>query len=99
MILLIAACGLSLLAAITVYLASPNQQIQRKPRPKKTSYLIAVLAVALAFVILLQFMASVAATFLLVTIFMVYWSCLPLIVATFYHGSHHNHAKSMRKKP
>lgn len=93
MISLIAACGFSLLAAVTFYLASPNQQIQSKPWPRKISYSVTSLAIVVAFMILLQLMASVAATFLLVTLLMVYWSFLPLIVTIFLRRPHHRHSK------
>jgi len=78
---LIAAGGFTLLAALSFYLACPQQQLLNQTWPARALQLISLGAFILALFFFMQVLGKPAAVFILFTLLMAICSTLPLIVA------------------
>lgn len=78
---LIAASGFTLLAALSFYLASPQQQLLDKTWSATALQLISLGAFILAMFFFMQVLGKPAAVFILFTLLMAICSTLPLLVA------------------
>jgi len=70
-------------AAITLYLASPNQLLVERPLPHRVLAVVGLMLLVVALLLCRQLAGSATAVFILLTLMMLLWSLGPPLIAYF----------------